>query len=82
MSAMDDKNQDQLQKIGGPYLDPMLEEADRQGHGNETRAAGTIAAVGAVAGSLVGGPVGAMVGGGLGALVGSAVGRGLDQQGD
>ncbi len=75
---MSDNKLNEIMEQGGAGMDRMLEQADRQGHGNETRGAGTGAALGAVAGSLVQGVLGAAVGGGLGALIGSVVGRGLD----
>lgn len=60
-------------------LDKTLDEADRRGHGGESRGAGIGAAGGAIIGTFVGGPIGAAVGGAVGGLIGAVIGGDLDR---
>lgn len=71
---------DMLKKAG----DQLLNAADNNGHGKETRGAGVGGAIGGVIGSF-GGPVGSAIGGSIGSFCGYLISKSLkttDEEGN
>lgn len=61
-----------VNRPSAPLVDAIQRQADRRGHGKQTRGAGIGGLIGGMLGSFAG-PAGAALGGALGALLGTAL---------